>query len=447
MHALSDILDTTGLFYYMTMKDYERKDHKKKKIQPHIVRRVYPTEKMRLVQSENKTYSSQFDFKLLRKHMGGVVKVESYDELFGFLSQLPIGECMIPSIPLNTYFPCKFIFGNYAWISQNKSGHYRYFSKKKGGEVVSFDFLDLVEIMYGISTMEAIDKVLEIYSIRFMEEVWKKEQKEKYLRNYQFIKSELQNEQRYPGLHRYLKEFIPLLESMNALGTLHIHKKEYSYHGQNLFFASNSHIANFLGIYTSSKVVKLLNLFASLGFIEKAPSNELHPLFLKESARITEQRGLGNMVSFYIVHSFEEIAQKAEERAILLEKNGIRYSNLSKTVLSKVFGIDFADTVYVQTVQKNKKRQGKRLEVVQHQLELNFLGVIRQMQYVTKSMVLEKQVGELTEKQKKHHLNQIWTYLIERYECNYSKPTTELKSKLQLKTSEYVAIPRDPSIL
>jgi hypothetical protein len=447
MNALSDILDTTGLFYYMTMKDYERREKKARKIHPHIVRRVYPTEKARLVQSGNEIYASLFNFKSLRKHMDKSIKIESYEELFGYLSHLPIHECMNPAISLNTFFPCKYIFGNYAWITQDAGGHYRYFSKKKSGDVVSFDLLDLIEIAYGISTMEAVDKATEIFSIRFMEDFWKRDQKEKYLRNYQFINSELQNENRFPALYKCLREFSPLLEAMNALGTLHIHKKEYSHKEQNLFFASSSHIANFMGTYTSSKIVKLLNLFAVVGLIEKVPASDLHPIFLKESSKITERRCLGNMISFYIVHSFEQVAEEAERRAVLLDRNGIRYSNISKTVLGKVFDIDFSDRIYVQTVQKNKKQQNKRLEVVQHDLEINFLLIAREKQIVTKSMVLEKEVRELTDKQKKHHLNQIWTYLMEKYNCEYIKPTLEMKKHFDLNSSEYIAIPRDRSTL
>lgn len=447
MNALADILDTTGLFYYMTMKDYERKDTKSKKFSPHIVKRVSPNQKMRLIENKELNFSSMFDFKLLKKQITDPIRVESYEDLFSFLSQLPIEQCLIPSTPLNSYFPCRFIPGNYAWVSQNKNGHSRYFSKRKGSDSVSFDLIDLVEIAYRITTMEAIEKIIELLSIRFMEDVWRKDQKEKYIRNYQFITQEIQKESHYPALHSYLREFTPLLEAMNALGTIYIHKKEYSLKEHNLFFASCSHISNFLGAYTPSKVVKILNLFATLGLIEKAHPSELHPLFLKESAKITEMRGLGNMISYYIVHPFEDVAAIAEERAVQLSKNGIRYSNLSKTVLGKVLGIDFANTVYVQTVQKNKKRQEKRLEVVQHQLELNFLSLSREHDYVTKSKVLEIPVVDLSDSQRKHHLNQIWMYLIEKYNCEYIKPTKELKASWQLTSSEYVSIPRDRNSL
>ncbi|MBP1308823.1 hypothetical protein JOD82_001843 [Paenibacillus sp. 1182] len=447
MQALSDILDTTGLFYYMTMKDYERSERKQRKYKPQLVRRVFPTEKARLVQNGSALYTCLFDFKVLRRYVDKTLRIESYEELFRFLSQLPFHECMNPAITLDTYFPCKYIFGNYAWITQDSNGHYRYFSKKKSGDVVSFDLLDLIEIAYGIPTMEAVEKATEIFSIRFMEEVWKKEQKEKYIRNYQFIQSEIQDENQYPMLYRYLREFAPLLEALNALATLHIHKKEYSYKNHNSFFASSSHITNVMGMYTSSKIAKLLNVFAVLGLIEKVPTSELHPLFLKESLKISEQRCLGNTVSFYIVHSFEQVAEEAERRAALLNQNGIRYSNISKTVLSKVFGLEFAESIYVQTIQKNKKKQAKRLEVVQHQLEINFLEKARRASVVTKSNVLEQEVGELTEKQKKHHLNQIWTYLMEKYHCEYIKPTSQMKKEFALSTSEYIAIPKDRSLL
>lgn len=437
MQALSDILDTTGLFYYVTMKDYERRENKRKP-KAKLVRRVNPTEKNRLVNNRGLDYASMFDFKKLRKSKQEEVRIDSYEELFTSLSLLPIGECMLPATPINTYFTCRFIYGNYAWISQNKSGHYRYFSKKKEGETVSFDLLDLIEIVYGISSIEAVDKAVELLSIRFMEDVWKKEQKEKYLRNYQFINSKLQTD--YPTLHEYIGDCFPLLEAMNALGTLHIHKKEYAYKGHNLFFASSSYVSQFVGFYTPSKVVKLLNLFAVLGLMEKAPVEDLHPILRKESMKIAEMRSLGNMVSYYIVNSFEEVARTAEERAKEMKRNGIRYSNLSKSVIAKVFGTPFAERIYVQTIQKNKRNEERKSSTIQSGLEVNFKRLLDEKGYVTKGMILECPNGDLTDKQKKHHMNQIWSYLVESNHCEYIKPTKAMKEEMGLVSFEYLAL-------
>lgn len=437
MQALSDVLDTTGLFYYVTMKDYERREVRRKP-KAKLVRRVNPFEKNRLVSNRENDYALMFDFKKLKKLKGEITRIDSYEDLFSYLSLLPIGECMIPTTPLNTYFTCRFIYGNYAWISQNKNGHYRYFSKKKDGETVSFDLLDLIEIVFGLSSMEAVEKAVDLLSIRFMEDVWKKDQKEKYLRNYQFIHSDARSD--YPTLFEYIDGCLPLIEAMNALGTLHIHKKEYAYKGHNLFFASSSYISQFVGFYTSSKVVKLINLFAVLGLIEKAPVEDLHPVLRKESAKIAELRSLGNMISYYIVNSFELIAPIAEERAKNLKRNGIRYSNLSKAVVLKVFGAEFAETIYVQTIQKNKKKTERKSTTIQKSLETNFEKILNEHNFVTKSMILDCPIGELTEKQKKHHLNQIWSFLIEMNQCEYIKPTTAMKEMMGLKSSEYIAL-------
>ncbi|WCF11698.1 hypothetical protein NDS46_30590 (plasmid) [Paenibacillus thiaminolyticus] len=435
MHAFSDNLDATELFYYGTVYDCDRNGQSGKR-RKQTTRRVNQLQKKQLVSNRFFDCPKLFEFKKLQSKES--TKIESYEDLYSYLSLLPIGECMSPAIPINTYFSCRFISGNYAWISQNKQGHYRYFSKKKDGGAVSFDLIDIIELVYGVSTMKALEKALELFKIQFMEDAWRKEQKEKYLRNYQFLNSKLQKQ--CPVLHEYLKDCIPLLVGMNALGTMHIHKKEYAYKKENLFFASNSYIAQFLGFYTASKVSKLVNMFAVLGLIEKVPLDELHPLFRTESLKISEMRGLGNVVSYYIIHSLEAAARIAEKRAKQLKTNGVQYSNLSKCVVEKIFGTQFAQTIYVQTVQKNKKKVHQKNVTIQKSLEDNFVKTINQYGYATKTMVLGVPIADITDRQKKYQLNQIWSYLIEVYKCDYIKPSIEIKEEYGLVNFEYIAL-------
>lgn len=438
MHALADILDTTGLFYYITMKQYERKirDEENKRI-----RRVNISEKLKLIRSKNYNYAERFDFKNLKRFIPPSLRIESYAELFQLLSQLPIEQCMNPNVPLDTFFPCFFINGNYAWISANRNGHYRYFTKRKGGEVIGFDLLDLVEVSYKLSTLDAIKKITELLSLQIVDDRWRKEQKEKYFRNYQFLSNCLQNKQMSDSaVTLYIHECFPVLDALNGLGTFHIHKKQYAYKGQNVFFASSSHLALHISGFSSSKVAKMINLLAVLGFIEKVPVSEIHPALLAEAAKIRERRNLGNMIGFYIVHSFEHVLSEAEMRAKLLSANGVKYSNLSKLFVTEIFGSDFAESVYVQMIQKNKKQPEKKSSTLYNHLDHHFAKILDQFGYVTKSMVLSQPIEGYTDKQCKSHLNQFWTFLIRKYGCSYQKPTCEMKQKYGLTSSEYVAI-------
>lgn len=438
MGALSDILDTTGLFYYMTMKDYERKNEKKKKKGGSLSRRVFPTEKkMLIIQEKRKEFVAQFDFSAIKKdYRSRSLHIESYEGLFHLLSQIDIGQCFTPILPLNDFFPCRLFKGNYAWISRNDQGHYRYFSKRKDKVAISFDFLDFVEIYYGLTTYEAIDKIVKIFGIQFMEEIWKQERKQKYWRNEQFLHHSLSE---YPHLSSLLQDYTHVLEAMNVLGNIHIYKKEYSYQNENVFFASTSHISSFLETSNTSKVNQLINLFATLGLIEKVPTTQIHPLFLKESTDIVDKRNLGNRINYYVIHNFGETASVAEKRAKVLLKNGIRYSRISKAGIEKLFGSEFAESVYPQTIQKNKKRVNSKKENIEALLEKNFEMLLNEQGYLTKTMVAYLPVFDLSLEKKQSYLKKMWGYLLNKYQCDYSKPTKQMKEQNDLSSYEYIA--------
>jgi len=427
----------------MTMKEYERENEKKgRKKKNEMVRRVFPMEKKLLImQTKRKELLQHFDFTAIKQDVRNrSLHIESYEGLFHLLAQINIGDCFTPNIEVNSYTPCRLFNGNYAWISRNIQGHYRYFSKQKGQVAISFDFLDFIEIYYGLNTYEAMERIVKIFNIQFMEDYWKKERKQKYLKNEQFIHHSLTQ---YPHLNKLLSEHITVLEAMNVLGNVHLYKKEYSYKNENLFFASTSYISTFLETTNTSKVNQLINLFATLGFIEKVPSQEIHPVFLKESTDIADKRNLGNRINYFVVHSFSEVASIAEDRAEILLRNGIRYSRISKAGIENLFGSDFASAIYPQTIQKNKKREDRRKENIEKCLEMNFNLLLQKQGFLTKTMVIQLPVYELSIEKKASYLKKMWSYLLQKYNISYSKPTKAIKNEYRLVTNEYIAYQND----
>lgn len=443
VNAVADIVDKVGILYYITMMKFERKEREKRKKRA-ITRRVSPTEKIQLIQEYRDEWTNIFQFKEIQKEMKPQnLHIESYQELYQLLSHIDIGKCFSPAIPTNKFFDCYLFKGNTAWISITTKGHYRYYSKKRKSGTVSFDFLDLIEIYYGVPTYEAIDKIVRSFSICFMEDVWKKTLQNKYKRNEDFIIDRLPH---YPHVFALLSENARLLNTLNILGNFHIYKKEYQYKDQNVFFASGSHIAHFLETSNVSKVNQFINLFSVLGLIEKVPSFHIHPVFLKESTDIVDRRNLGNRINYYIVHDFEKVMATAEKRAELLVRHGVRYSNMSKATIEKIFGSSFAEAIYVQTVQKNKKQVNKQRSTIEKRLEAHFQRALNEMGYVTKSTILSMPLPDIEPKQAKNYLNQIWGYLMETYQCSYKKPTKKVKQELELDSFEYIARKEKPNI-
>lgn len=428
MVATAEALDATGLFYFAATQEENRS-----------FRRMNVAEKLKLMRE--KKWQGKLHFELLKEYLpSGDLHIESYADLFHFLSKLPLNRCFQPQVPLDTYFPCLFVRGNYAWISV-KDNHYRYYTKRKGKKVIGLDLLDLVEVSYQLSPIEAIRKVSELLSIPIVDNRWKKEQREKYFRNYQWLSS--CSSRIDPHLFLYVCEGLPVLEALNGLGALYVHKERFSYKGQNIFFASNYHLARYIEGFSPSKVNKLVNLFAVLGFVEKVPIEFIHPALMEKTAKIRNRRNLANTIGFYIVYPFEQVSDIAAKRAEILLKEGIRYSNLSKALIEDVFGEGFAQAVYVQEIQKNKHNPQKKAAFLYEVFEHRFQSLLEQNGYVTKSMILQEPIEGFQETQCKNHLNQYWSHLLSKHNCRYQKPTKEMKEQLSLPTMEYIAFKKN----
>lgn len=417
------------------MKDFERFYRKKQKEEEVWLNNVI--NKLKSSQKKRFDFVQHFQPKEIQKQLSNsFVWIETYDEFFRLLSCIDIGKCFNPPIPLNTFFPCYMVEGNIAWISLDKEGHCRYFSKpKRNHYVISLDLLDLVEIYYGVSTSEAVKILLEYLSIGVKEESWKDQQRKKYQQNRYF----LHHLHEYPHLSSLISDHLHLLEMLNDLGESNLFNTQYVYQGHNLFFVSNSYLVNLVKNMSLSKTNRLLNLFATLGFIQKVPPHCIPPFLFQQSRRISELKKVGNCINYYIVLSFEVVAEEAERRAELLISNGIRFSNISKSGIERVFGREFAESIYVQSVQKNKNKRNKQRLIIEKYLEEYFVRLLNEYGYVTKSMVLSFPIPELEEKQKKRYLNEMWSYLLKTHQCEYFKPSKKIKEKLRLSSFEYIA--------
>lgn len=435
--ALQDITSKTSLFYHITMHDFEsnrKKEHK----HTSALRKLVPTEIKKVhLHKHKKQIIEQFNLNKIQEEVCNQnISIDTYPDLFEFISQIDIGKCFTPVINLNEYMSCRIFEGNYAWISRNQDGHYRYFSKRRKGKTVSLDLLDFVETCYGKSTYESIEIILQTFNIKFTEEYWKQEQQKKYFKNEQFLHHSLSL---YPQLETLISENAELLELMNVLGNLYLFKREYTYKNENLFFSSTSYLSRLLNTPNKTKVNQLVNLLATLGLIEKVPTHKIPPVLLKESSKIQNDRLLGNSINYYIVHSFEEVVHQAEQRAKVLLDNGIRYFSISKSVIENLFGLDFAQMIYPQIVQKNKLRTNDKKENIEKMLRKNFERLLNEQGYLTKTMVASLPVFDLSIEKKQAYLKKMWGYLLQQYDCDYSKPTKVMKERNDLPSYEYIA--------
>lgn len=436
---LQDILETSGLYYYLTMKDFEREEERKHSKKS---RKLTAQEKMELHLRLKDELEQRLSFSNLKKHISPKsVKINNFDDLFSFFSKVNLFHLIPLAEQLDTFIPCCLIDGNVGWISKNQEEHFRYFSKGTNQQTIGFDLLDLLEIYYGCNTSEAIERAVKDFKIQFIEGQWVENQNKKYLSNLTLIHTAHHRIQKqYPILFQYIQPHLKVLETMNVLGSINIRKQEFSYRHENIFFASNAYIANFLGNYTLATTNKVINLFAVLGLIEKVKESDIPGQLLYESKVIADKRNLGNIISYYIVPPMIDRLDEAEKRAILLSKNSVYYTNINRTRIAFVFGEEFAQKIYVQEIQKNKKKKSTMPASIQTILSNYLLELIETSGYATKSKVAKKYIRNTTQKDREQELEKIWKGLLNQHQLRFIKPTKELKAKFGLKSNEYIVI-------
>lgn len=436
---LQDITGTTGLYYYLTMKEFERAESRRGK-----------KKSLRFSEAEKKVLHFElkenlpviFSYPKLRKSVAyKSVRINNYEDLFTFLSNVNLFDFIRKAELLDSSFPCVLVQDNQAWISKTENGHFRYFTKSKNRTIVGLDLIDLLEIYHNCSTSEAVQIAVKDFKIKFMEDVWLENQNNKYLSNLTLIHgAEKRIKDSYPSLHQLIKEHFKVLETFNVIANINVKKQEFSFKGQNIFFASNSYVSGFLGNYTLSTTNKVINLFAVLGLVHKLKEEVIPPQLLHESITIADQRNLGNIVSYYIIPDMSDVLEEAERRAQILISHRVSYTSISRSKILSVFGEDFTNDIYVQEIQKGKKHRASIPYILSKQLEKHTLLLLEKHGYTTKKMIVKKSVPHTKSTDRSKALELIWKSMVEKHALRYCKPSKEMKERYGLKTSEYILL-------
>jgi hypothetical protein len=250
-------------------------------------------------------------------------------------------------------FPCLLFPENWASISKDDNGIYRYFTNRPGGISVSLNIFDLVETICsheGESFTNVRRKLIQILACSYPENKWEMKQMDKAQININIISNaETSWTNQYPSLFKLTRSYLDILLAMNSHSGKHINSKQYSYKKENLFFLSSRFLANILD-RDPSNVRRAINLFACLGLIEKVPPNvEGFPLKCIQSAikirgNITDYK----LVTFFIIPQLtQKLLKNAETKAKKLLENKItNITKLNEEKMAVVFGEDFARLIY-----------------------------------------------------------------------------------------------------
>ncbi|MEC1759874.1 hypothetical protein [Schinkia azotoformans] len=253
--------------------------------------------------------------------------------------------------------PCIFTKDHVGWITKDKDGYYRYCSRNvKTGVIIGFSLLDLMEIVFAkdyigtdMGYIISRKKAASVLNVRYRDLDYDKQQQEKYNSNLAVISNLKEWKTNYPNLFSFTKSQLYILEELHQFASQHIMEKRHSINKEAVFFVSIRQMAQLMKDKLKiernpSTYAVAINLFATLGILNKVPSETLtHKEELLKIARNIQR----NQIHYHFInimtipHYNEELLLKAEKMAKRLKKHKITtakqitFENLSKVMSEK----------------------------------------------------------------------------------------------------------------
>lgn len=255
--------------------------------------------------------------------------------------------CLFPNVEINNFFSCYFFKGNLAWISE-QNNHYRYFSRYYNGKIISFDLIDFTMLYYDLNNItEVIARFTHKSNITSLDDYWRNTQIEKYNSNATFVNNIEKICLDYPTFYKLFVSHKELFLFMNNQGIENLLCKYASCEKDAIFFTSTSYVANKLNI-SQGKASKVINFLCLLGVLRKIPQNLIPKNMLKKSKELAKIKNHKNIINYYLIFDISSNLDDFEETAKIADANCVKYSNISKKKIRKVFGEYKANIVYPQ---------------------------------------------------------------------------------------------------
>lgn len=237
---------------------------------------------------------------------------------------------------------------------------------------------------------------------------------ENYKTEYRYLNKVLKWQSR-----KKLKEFLILADDRYIDKKTLIHEGKYPY-----FTAPISKIMQEYG-GKAGTWNRNINLFVALGLIGKVDTFEIrkkNKLFEEFSMigkmKLAESKGISlknvkDQNMYYIFPYDEKILQEAENRAKAMIENGFSMKSFSKIFLQRVFGLDFANSVYFNDIEESEYTQA-----VVEEIEKVVLEMIKRKHFTFKDEVVKKVAKSID------------TTIYKHYEENYFKRKTTSAEKI-----------------
>jgi hypothetical protein len=270
---------------------------------------------------------------------------------------------------------------------------------------------------------------------------------------------QLNNEERllrmFPFLYRVIKRRLhfltTLVEESRDKIVSPIARKDGNYY----FFASARYLASqyFSGYNTWNRNI---SIFCTLGLVNKVKPNNrmLDRRAIRETKALAIRLDIDHEKlsppNYYTIPIYnDELLMEANRVAKVLLDNNFRANGFSKIFLIKVFGQEFADSIF-----HDERQLSEYSQIVQSKIEEFILKDIKRHGYTTKDRILRYvhidysqlqpwEYGLKKEKQNKkailgRELDRSISEIKDKYNLDYKKANKELKERFKLDTSKTI---------
>jgi hypothetical protein len=284
--------------------------------------------------------------------------------------------------------PCVITKENVGWITKDKDGYYRYCSKNPNtGVIYGFSLLDLIEIVY-VGDFVGTDMAYQVarkwlattLNVSYRDFEYVKQQKAKYESNLAFIEDALDRKSVYPNLFSILKSQLYILVELHEFALQHIMERRHAIQKEAVFFVSTRKLCEDykkkfkVEERNHSTFAAAINLFCTLGFLHKVPSETLKTKeeLLQIALTIQGDKTHHHLINFMIIpHYDDETLRKAEKTAKRLRKFEITTAKqITRENLKRALGEKRANQIInVREVSLMNMNQDKLQKMAEEELE------------------------------------------------------------------------------
>ncbi|KAB2384062.1 hypothetical protein [Bacillus toyonensis] len=273
--------------------------------------------------------------------------------------------------------------------------------------------------------------------------------------NLEQLNHEEQLEKEYPFLHRMIKRRLHFLTTLIEYSKEKIISRLSRKEGNYYFFASSRYLATkYFSSYNTWN--RNISIFCTLGLLNKVKTDNrmTERKTTRETKALAKRMNIDHEklspINFYTIPIYnDELLTEANRKAKVLLDNNFRANGFSKFFLIKVFGQEFADTIF-----HDERYISEYSHYVQTQIENFILNDIKRHGYTTKDRILRYvqvnyskmqpwEYGFKKEIQNKkailsREFDRSISEIKDKYNLEYKKANKELKEKFKLDSSKTI---------